>query len=159
MLQAAAKNMGTDTLKTIQYTATGMIAAPGQAFDPIDMRIGVPENWPRFAVTDYTMTIDYGGSHHSVLVEFRDFVTVVEPPLNDDRSQAVIAEVKRLVPAKPIRYVVNSHHHWDHSGGLRSYVAEGAGIIWRCISPREARRRTRATMSGCWRCISRPRSF
>ena len=50
MLQAAAKNMGTDTLKTIQYSATGMIAAPGQAFDPIDMRIGVPENWPRFAV-------------------------------------------------------------------------------------------------------------
>jgi hypothetical protein len=70
-----------------------------------------------------------GGSHNSVLVQFRDFVTVVEAPLNDDRSQAVIAEVKRLVPNKPIRYVVNTHHHWDHSGGLRGYVAEGAAIV------------------------------
>jgi len=70
-----------------------------------------------------------GGSHNSVLVEFRDFVAVVEAPLNDERSIAVIAEVKRLVPNKPIRYVVNTHHHWDHSGGLRRYVAEGAQII------------------------------
>lgn len=70
-----------------------------------------------------------GGSHNSVLVEFRDFVVVVEAPLNDERSQAVIAEVKRLVPNKPIRYVINTHHHWDHSGGLRGYVAEGATII------------------------------
>ncbi len=362
LLQAAARNMGTDSLKTIQYTASGMIAAPGQAFDPSDMRIGVPEHWPRFAVTNYTMTIDYGGmsareeytrtaptyakvfpgldlgggehgnqsdppgsrgggqinnptpqqmnlvvngeyawnvqgnmpvrqwsylngidaaeyrrleiamdphgfiktalapganpvfyagrpnqvqitvagkykvigtvrenlltdtqswipipvvgdmrithsytrwkdfrgvkfytdnhshffaggehdnlqyrildvrgnpalpanafevpaavrqatrpavrvepqkladgvwlmaggSHNSVLVEFRDFLTVVEAPLNDERSRAVIAEAKRLVPGKPIRYLVNTHHHWDHSGGLRGYVAEGATII------------------------------
>jgi Metallo-beta-lactamase superfamily len=70
-----------------------------------------------------------GGSHNSLLVEFRDFVAVVEAPLNDERSQAVIAEVKRLVPNKPIRYVINTHHHWDHSGGLRGYVAEGATII------------------------------
>jgi hypothetical protein len=362
LLQAAAKNMGTDTLKTLQYSATGMIAAPGQAFDPLDERIGVPENWPRFVVTDYTMTIDYGtmsskeeytrtapvyaknypgldsggaehgnqsdppglrgggfindpaprrinqvvsgnyawdmqgnnpvrqwsylngidaaeyrqleivmephgflkaalapganptmvpgrnnqvmitvlgkykvvgtvqqnlltdtqtwishpivgdlrithgytrwkdfggvkfytdnhshmfaggeqdplqyrildvkanvavpantfavpqtvrqatrpvvrvepqklaegvwlmagGSHNSVLVEFRDFLAVVEAPLSDERSQAVITEVKRLVPNKPIRYVVNTHHHWDHSGGLRGFVAEGAAIV------------------------------
>ena len=44
-----------------------------------------------------------GGSHNSVLVEFRDFVTVVEAPQNDERSQAVVAEVRRLVPNKPIR--------------------------------------------------------
>ena len=70
-----------------------------------------------------------GAGANSVLVEFADFLTVVEAPGNDARSQAVIAEVKRLVPAKPIRYVVNSHAHWDHAGGLRGYVAEGATII------------------------------
>jgi len=70
-----------------------------------------------------------GGSHNSVLVEFRDYVAVVEAPLNEERSLAVIAEIRKLVPNKPIQYVVNTHHHFDHSGGLRTYVAEGATVI------------------------------
>jgi glyoxylase-like metal-dependent hydrolase (beta-lactamase superfamily II) len=70
-----------------------------------------------------------GGSHNSVLVEFRDHLAVVEAPLNEARSLAVIAEVKRLVPNKPIRYVVNTHHHFDHSGGLRPYTVNGATIV------------------------------
>jgi glyoxylase-like metal-dependent hydrolase (beta-lactamase superfamily II) len=70
-----------------------------------------------------------GGSHNSMAVEFRDFVTVVEAPLSEERSVAVIDEVHRLIPNKPIRYVVNTHHHYDHSGGLRTYVAEGATIV------------------------------
>jgi glyoxylase-like metal-dependent hydrolase (beta-lactamase superfamily II) len=70
-----------------------------------------------------------GGSHNSVAVEFRDFVTVVEAPLNEERSLAVIAEVHKLVPNKPIRYLVNTHHHFDHSGGTRTYVGEGATIV------------------------------
>ena len=70
-----------------------------------------------------------GGSHNSVLVEFRDFLAVVEAPQHDERSQAVVAEVRRLVPNKPIRYLVNTHYHWDHSGGLRGLVAAGANQI------------------------------
>ena len=67
-----------------------------------------------------------GGSHNSLAVEFADFVTVVEAPLNEARSLAVIAEVHRLFPNKPIKYVVSTHHHFDHAGGLRTYVHEGA---------------------------------
>jgi glyoxylase-like metal-dependent hydrolase (beta-lactamase superfamily II) len=70
-----------------------------------------------------------GGTHNSVLVEFKDYVAVVEGPLDEERSLAVITEVKKLVPNKPIRYLINSHHHFDHSGGIRTYVAEGATII------------------------------
>jgi glyoxylase-like metal-dependent hydrolase (beta-lactamase superfamily II) len=71
-----------------------------------------------------------GGSHHSVAVEFRDFVAVVEAPLNEERSLAVIAAVRKLAPNKTIDYVVNTHHHFDHSGGLRAYVhEEGSAII------------------------------
>jgi glyoxylase-like metal-dependent hydrolase (beta-lactamase superfamily II) len=66
---------------------------------------------------------------NSVLVEFADHLVVIEALGNDARSQAVMAEVKRLVPSKPLRYIVNTHAHYDHSGGLRAFVAEGATIV------------------------------
>ncbi len=70
-----------------------------------------------------------GGTHHSVAVEFKDYVALVDCPLNDERALAVIDSVKKTIPNKPIRYVINSHHHFDHLGGLRACVAEGATII------------------------------
>jgi glyoxylase-like metal-dependent hydrolase (beta-lactamase superfamily II) len=70
-----------------------------------------------------------GGSHHSVLVAFNDYLAVVEAPLDEVRSQAVLAEVRKLAPNKPVRYVVTTHHHFDHIGGLRTYVAEGATVV------------------------------
>jgi glyoxylase-like metal-dependent hydrolase (beta-lactamase superfamily II) len=70
-----------------------------------------------------------GGSHNSLAVEFKDFVAVIEGPLDDARSNAVIAETHKLIPNKPIRYLVNTHHHWDHLGGIRAFVAEGATVV------------------------------
>jgi glyoxylase-like metal-dependent hydrolase (beta-lactamase superfamily II) len=70
-----------------------------------------------------------GSGANSVAVEFRDFTAVVEGPTDEARSIAVITEVYRLIPNKPIRFVVNTHHHFDHAGGLRTFVAEGATII------------------------------
>jgi hypothetical protein len=61
-----------------------------------------------------------GGSHHSVLIEMKDHLVLVESPLYDGRAAVVLSEANRLVPGKPVRYVVNSHHHFDHAGGLRT---------------------------------------
>jgi glyoxylase-like metal-dependent hydrolase (beta-lactamase superfamily II) len=70
-----------------------------------------------------------GGTHHSVVIEMSDHLIVAEGPLNDDRALAVIAEARKLVPGKPIKYLVVSHHHFDHSGGVRAFAGEGATII------------------------------
>ncbi|HJZ71222.1 MAG TPA: MBL fold metallo-hydrolase [Vicinamibacterales bacterium] len=70
-----------------------------------------------------------GGSHHSAVVEFADYTAVVEAPLNEERSLAVLAEARKLAPGKPVRYILTTHHHFDHTGGLRTYAAEGATIV------------------------------
>ena len=69
------------------------------------------------------------GSYDSVIVEFRDHVMMLEAGQSEARGLAYIAETKRLIPNKPIRYVVNTHPHADHTGGLPALVAEGATIV------------------------------
>lgn len=70
-----------------------------------------------------------GGSHNSLIVEKDDHLIVVEPALYESRSLAVIAQIKTRFPAKPIRYVIVSHFHNDHGGGVRAYAAEGATVV------------------------------
>ena len=70
-----------------------------------------------------------GGSHNSVAIEMKDHLVLVEAPLNDARSVAVFEEVKKLAPGKPIRYLINTHAHFDHAGGLRAALAEGYTIV------------------------------
>ena len=70
-----------------------------------------------------------GGTHHSLAVEMRDHIVVVDVPNNEARASAVLAKAKELIPNKPIRYVVTSHHHWDHLGGIRTAMDEGATIV------------------------------
>lgn len=70
-----------------------------------------------------------GASHNSVAIEFADYVAVVEAPLDEARNLAVIDTIVKLVPDKPIRFLVNTHQHHDHIGGLRTYMHIGATII------------------------------
>jgi glyoxylase-like metal-dependent hydrolase (beta-lactamase superfamily II) len=70
-----------------------------------------------------------GTTHTTVAVEFKDYIVAIEAPLSEERSLAVIPEIKRAIPNKPIKYLISTHHHVDHSGGVRAYAAEGATIL------------------------------
>jgi glyoxylase-like metal-dependent hydrolase (beta-lactamase superfamily II) len=70
-----------------------------------------------------------GGSHHSLIVAFKDHLVVVEAPLNEERSLAVLAKLAEIAPGKPVKYIVPTHYHFDHSGGLRTYIAKGVTIL------------------------------
>jgi glyoxylase-like metal-dependent hydrolase (beta-lactamase superfamily II) len=70
-----------------------------------------------------------GSSHNNVVIEMRDHLVVVEAPLYEERSQAVIKAIKARFPTKPIRYIIPTHFHLDHSGGIRGFMAEGATVL------------------------------
>jgi glyoxylase-like metal-dependent hydrolase (beta-lactamase superfamily II) len=58
-----------------------------------------------------------------------DHILVVESGQSDARGLAVMAAAKQAIPNKPIRFVVNSHPHFDHASGLAAAAAEGATIL------------------------------
>ena len=70
-----------------------------------------------------------GQSHHSVVVEFEEYLALVEAPQSEARTLAVIERVRALHPDKPLRYVINTHHHFDHSAGIRAVVSEGLTVV------------------------------
>ena len=106
---------------------------PNVCPDPVP----VPES-VRQATFPMTVTVDKmangvyllgGGPANSYMVEFRNFVAVFEAPINEKRSLAVIEEVAKLAPNKPIRWLIVSHPHFDHIGGIRTYNHIGATIV------------------------------
>ena len=68
-------------------------------------------------------------AYAALAVDFKDYIVVIEGPQSTERGEAIIAEAKRDIPNKPIKYVVNTHNHFDHSSGMRAFIAEGATII------------------------------
>src|SRR5688572_5604266 len=70
-----------------------------------------------------------GGNYTSLAVDMGDHILVVESGQSDARGMAVMAAAKQAIPGKPVRFVVNSHPHFDHAGGLAAAVAEGATIL------------------------------
>ena len=70
-----------------------------------------------------------GGSHHSMVIEMSDHLILAEAPLYELRSRALQTTIATLFPNKPIRYVVATHHHHDHIGGARTFVADGATLV------------------------------
>jgi glyoxylase-like metal-dependent hydrolase (beta-lactamase superfamily II) len=69
------------------------------------------------------------GQYTSLAVDMGDHILIVESGQNDARGLEVMAAAKQAIPNKPIRFVVNSHAHFDHASGLAAAVAEGATIL------------------------------
>ncbi|MGH7694453.1 MAG: MBL fold metallo-hydrolase, partial [Gemmatimonadaceae bacterium] len=70
-----------------------------------------------------------GGSHHTLVVEQPSGLILIEAPQNRVRMAAVFDTLKSRFPNKPVQLAVNTHHHWDHSGGLRETMARGVPIV------------------------------
>jgi glyoxylase-like metal-dependent hydrolase (beta-lactamase superfamily II) len=129
------------TTKTDKYTTAeirvtkqavdadaGELAAPAAAASAAPVTGPPPAEVTAQPVTK-TIWLLAGQSHHSVLVEFSDHLMLIEAPQNDARTLAVIAKARELRPGKPLKYVANSHHHFDHSGGIRAAVSEDLTVI------------------------------
>ncbi|MGH7754603.1 MAG: MBL fold metallo-hydrolase, partial [Gemmatimonadales bacterium] len=70
-----------------------------------------------------------GGTHHSLVVDQGARLLVVEAPQTAARSRAVLDTLRSHFPNKPVGLVVNTHHHWDHAGGVRAYLAAGIPVV------------------------------
>ena len=98
-------------------------------------RPGGPGGAPALTVTNeklgegvYRLTTG-NGSYDSIIVDFRDHIMMLEAGGDQARATAYIAEAKKLIPNKPIRFIMNTHPHSDHTGGMPALVAEGATIV------------------------------
>jgi glyoxylase-like metal-dependent hydrolase (beta-lactamase superfamily II) len=87
-----------------------------------------PAAQPSTRISDNVYTINAGG-YNVLAVGLKDYVFVMEAPNGDNTSRQAIAEIKKVFPGKPIKYVAVTHHHDDHAGGIRTYIAEGATLL------------------------------
>jgi glyoxylase-like metal-dependent hydrolase (beta-lactamase superfamily II) len=70
-----------------------------------------------------------GGTHHSLMVEMKDYVVIFDAPVSDRQSNWVLSAARAKYLRKPVKYIVLTHHHMDHAGGLRAYASEGATLV------------------------------
>jgi glyoxylase-like metal-dependent hydrolase (beta-lactamase superfamily II) len=122
-----AKANPADLAQLLQPPPPSAGRGPGPGAPPAGGRGGAAESDPSTKLADGVYKVN--GAYNALAVEFRDYVVVVEGPQSIARGEAIVGEVKKLFPRKPIRYVVNTHPHSDHSSGLAPFVAEGATIV------------------------------
>ena len=115
----------------LELTVTGVTANPALDIQVPDAVAGAAPAAMRVEVQKLANGVYYltGTNAHSVAIDQQDHIVVVEAPTSEERSFAVIEKIKETIPNKPIRYVINSHAHFDHASGLRTYVAEGATVV------------------------------
>jgi glyoxylase-like metal-dependent hydrolase (beta-lactamase superfamily II) len=69
------------------------------------------------------------GSANNLIVNMKDGLAIFDAPYGEAQSKFVIEQAKAKFPGKPIKYLILTHHHMDHTGGMRTFAAEGATII------------------------------
>jgi glyoxylase-like metal-dependent hydrolase (beta-lactamase superfamily II) len=112
---------------TVQNDPAGDLAAPAAVAS------AQPPSGPTINVTAETVApgiwLLAGQSHHSVVAEFADHLVLIEAPQSEARTLAVIARARELAPDKPLTTLVTTHHHFDHTAGVRAAIAEGLKVI------------------------------
>jgi hypothetical protein len=71
-----------------------------------------------------------GNTHNTVFIATNSYLIAIEAPNDDGQAKQAIALAKQRFPGKPIRYLVLTHHHVDHVGGMRTFAAEGATLVF-----------------------------
>jgi glyoxylase-like metal-dependent hydrolase (beta-lactamase superfamily II) len=119
-----------ETVAVTRVTGTTLNGEPGDLDAPAEAASAPAEPPVSIEASEVAKGIWYltGQSHHSVVAEFKDHLVLIEVP-NEARTLAVIAKARELVPGKPLTHAVVTHHHFDHSGGVRAAVAEGLTVI------------------------------
>jgi glyoxylase-like metal-dependent hydrolase (beta-lactamase superfamily II) len=102
---------------------------PREGYVDVEAQQPLKDEVQRLANGVFVMRNIAGSNQHSLAVAFTDYVLVVEAPGSSEGADKLIARIKETIPGKPIRYVAITHHHGDHIGGLRSFIAEGATVI------------------------------
>lgn len=122
-----------DDFTTGEYTLTSRTSGTGTIEAPDEIAGVATPAAPavNVVVTDLApgVWLLAGQSHHSVVVAFKDRLVMVEAPQSEARSLAAIAKARTLRPGTPLTHLVMSHHHFDHSTGLRAAIAEGLTVV------------------------------
>ena len=97
----------------------------------LDTELQYMDEGRSFQITDIAPNISHvtGGSHNMLIVATNDYLVGFDAPADDGQSQWVINAAAQKYPGKKFRYVVLTHHHIDHTGGVRAFAAEGATIV------------------------------
>jgi len=93
--------------------------------------VNFPSSSPGLKLVELAPNVQFatGGTHNSLIVAHKDHLVVFDAPINEWQSRWTIDAAKAKYPGKPVKFLVLTHHHNDHAGGARTYVAEGATII------------------------------